>query len=59
MLNNKYLLSALVIAMTTYTYDVYAQDESADENVEEVVVTGTRLKVDGFEAVSPVTVVTS
>jgi len=59
MLNNKYLLSALVLAMTTYSYDVYAQDESADENVEEVVVTGTRLKVDGFEAVSPVTVVTS
>jgi iron complex outermembrane receptor protein len=59
MLNNKYLLSALVLAMASYSYDVYAQDESADENVEEVVVTGTRLKVDGFEAVSPVTVVTS
>jgi outer membrane cobalamin receptor len=35
-----------------------AQDESADD-VEEVIVTGTRLKSNGFEAVSPVAVVTA
>jgi iron complex outermembrane receptor protein len=47
-----------VLSFGVLNTNVIAQDESADD-VEEVIVTGTRLKVDGFEAVSPVTVVTA
>ena len=53
-----YLFSVLVLSFGVLNTNVIAQDESADD-VEEVIVTGTRLKVDGFEAVSPVTVVTA
>jgi len=58
MFNNKYLLAALFLTVGLFNVDLVAQDESADD-VEEVIVTGTRLKADGFEAVSPVTVVTT
>ena len=53
-----YLFSVLVLSFGVLNTNLVAQDESADD-VEEVIVTGTRLKVDGFEAVSPVTVVTA
>ena len=53
-----YLFSVLVLSFGVLNTNVIAQDESADD-VEEVIVTGTRLKADGFEAVSPVTVVTA
>ena len=53
-----YLFSVLVLSFGVLNTSLIAQDESA-EDVEEVIVTGTRLKVDGFEAVSPVTVVTA
>ena len=53
-----YLFSVLVLSFGVLNTNLIAQDESADD-VEEVIVTGTRLKVDGFEAVSPVTVVTA
>jgi outer membrane cobalamin receptor len=53
-----YLFSVLVISFGVFNTNVIAQDESADD-VEEVIVTGTRLKADGFEAVSPVSVVTA
>ena len=53
-----YLFSVLVLSFGVLNTNLMAQDESADD-VEEVIVTGTRLKVDGFEAVSPVTVVTA
>ena len=61
MFNNKegYLLAALVLTFSIFNTDVMAQDEAADDNVEDVIVTGTRLKSDGFEAVSPVAVVTA
>ncbi len=36
-----------------------AQTFAADEKLEEVVVTGSRIKTDGFESASPVTVTTS
>ena len=60
MLNNKenYILAALVLTFGVFTTSIVAQDESADD-VEEVIVTGTRLKSNGFEAVSPVAVVTA
>ena len=58
MLNKEnYILAALVLTFGVFTTSVVAKDESADD-VEEVIVTGTRIKADGFEAVSPVTVVT-
>ena len=58
MLNKEnYILAALVLTFGVFTTSIVAQDESADD-VEEVIVTGTRIKADGFEAVSPVTVVT-
>jgi iron complex outermembrane receptor protein len=53
-----YLFSVLVLSFGVLNTNLIAQEESADD-VEEVIVTGTRLKVDGFEAVSPVTVVTA
>jgi outer membrane cobalamin receptor len=53
-----YLFSVLVLSFGVFNTNVIAQDESADD-VEEVIVTGTRLKADGFEAVSPVSVVTA
>lgn len=37
----------------------YAQDADADEEVEEVVVTGSRIKRTGFDTVNPATVVDS
>ena len=53
-----YLFSVLVLSFGVLNTELSAQEESSDD-VEEVIVTGTRLKVDGFEAVSPVTVVTA
>ena len=53
-----YLFSVLVLSFGVLNTNLMAQDESADD-VEEVIVTGTRLKADGFEAVSPVSVVTA
>ena len=53
-----YLFSVLVLSFGVLNTNLVAQDESADD-VEEVIVTGTRLKADGFEAVSPVSVVTA
>ena len=59
MLNKKsYLYSVLALSLVFFNTNVLAQDESADD-VEEVVVTGTRLKSNGFEAVSPVAVVSA
>ena len=54
-----YLFSVLVLSFGMLNTNLIAQDESADEDVEEVIVTGTRLKANGFEAVSPVSVVTA
>ena len=54
-----YLFSVLVLSFGMLNTNLIAQDEAADEDVEEVIVTGTRLKANGFEAVSPVTVVTA
>ena len=61
MFNNKksYLLAVFAITFSMFNTNVVAQDEAADDNVEDVIVTGTRLKSDGFEAVSPVAVVTA
>ena len=57
MFNNKYLFALLAITFS-FNAELLSQD-TADENVEEVTVTGTRLKANGFEAVSPVSVVTA
>ena len=61
MFNKKesYLLAVFAITFSMFNTNVVAQDEAADDNVEDVIVTGTRLKSDGFEAVSPVAVVTA
>ena len=53
-----YMLALMAITFSVFNTSVVAQDESADD-VEEVIVTGTRLKSNGFEAVSPVAVVSA
>ena len=59
MINKKiHLFAFLVLGFGFINLNLVAQDEAADD-VEEVVVTGTRLKANGFEAVSPVAVVTA
>ena len=58
MLNKKlHLFAFLVLGFGFLNLNLIAQEEAADD-VEEVVVTGTRIVATGFEAVSPVTVVT-
>lgn len=55
------LLSALVSSALGFSAGAMAQDKNASDgaaSLEEVVVTGTRLKSDGFEAPTPVTVAT-
>ena len=52
------LFAFLVLSFGLTNLNLIAQDEASDD-VEEVVVTGTRLKANGFEAVSPVAVVTA
>ena len=54
MLNKKnYLYSVLALTFVFFNTDVVAQDES-EENVEEVVTTGTRIQSQEFELNSPV-----
>jgi len=53
-----YMLALMAITFSVFNTSVVAQDESADD-VEDVIVTGTRLKSNGFEAVSPVAVVSA
>lgn len=53
-----HLFAFLVLGFGFINLNLIAQDEAAADDVEEVVVTGTRIQADGFEAVSPVTVVT-
>ena len=53
-----YLLALLALTLGSFNTSVLAQDEGADD-VEEVITTGTRIKSDGFEAVSPVAVVSA
>ena len=57
-LSAKGILSALALAVGLYSLPTVlsAQVEEAAEMVEEVIVTGTRLREDGFEAPTPVTV---
>ena len=45
-----YLFSVLVLSFGVLNTNLIAQDESADD-VEEVIVTGTRLKVDGLSLI--------
>ena len=55
------VLSALVSSALGFSTGAMAQDSGAPQgaaSLEEVVVTGTRLKSDGFEAPTPVTVAT-
>jgi len=52
-----HLFAFLVLGFGFFNLNLIAQDEAADD-VEEVIVTGTRIVANGFEAVSPVTVVT-
>ncbi len=53
-----YLLAILALTLGSFNTSILAQDEGADD-VEEVITTGTRIKSDGFEAVSPVAVVSA
>ena len=48
MFNNKenYLFVVLVLTFGLFNANIVAQDESADEDVEEVVVTGSRVNND-------------
>ena len=49
-----YLIVFLVIF--SLSFDVYAQSESADE-VEEIIVTGSRIKTTATDSFSPVSIV--
>jgi iron complex outermembrane receptor protein len=59
MINNKnYLYSTLALSLVLFNTNVIAQDES-DQNVEEVVVTGSKIKKDEFASSSPLDIVTA
>jgi iron complex outermembrane receptor protein len=56
MLNKKsYLYSFLALSLVVFNTDVIAQD---DDNVEEVVVTGSKITKDEFSSSSPITIIT-
>ena len=54
-----YLLMALVLSVGFFNLNLIAQDSSADEDVEEVVVTGSRVNNDEFSSSSPVTIIST
>ena len=59
MLNKKsYLYSVLALSFVVFNTNVFAQDESDDDNVEEVVVTGSKISKDEFSSSSPITIIT-
>ena len=60
MLNKKsYLYSVLALSLVVFNTNVFAQDESDDDNVEEVVVTGSKIKKDEFASSSPLDIVSA
>ena len=54
-----YLFAVLALSFSVLNTNVFAQDESADENVEEVVITGSRIKRDSLNSAAQVTTITS
>ena len=56
MFNNKYLFALLAFTFS-FNAEIFAQDE-ADENVEEVTVTGSKIVRDEFSSSSPITIIT-
>ena len=57
MLNNKsYFYSILALSFVFFNTDVIAQD--SDDNVEEVIVTGSKITKDEFSSSSPITIIT-
>ena len=56
MFNNKYLFALLAFTFS-FNAEIFAQDE-ADENVEEVIVTGSNIVRDEFSSSSPITIIT-
>ena len=56
---NYLLLMALVLSVGFFNLNLIAQDSSADEDVEEVVVTGSRVNNDEFSSSSPVTIIST
>ena len=53
-----YLFAVLAITIGLFNTEIAAQDESAD-NVEEVVITGSRIKRDSLNSAAQVTTITS
>ena len=53
-----YLFAVLVLTFGLFNVDIVAQDESADD-VEEVVITGSRIKRDSLNSAAQVTTITS
>ena len=53
-----YLFAVLALSFGLFNADIVAQDESAD-NVEEVVITGSRIKRDSLNSAAQVTTITS
>ena len=53
-----YLFAVLALTFGIFSADMVAQDESAD-NVEEVVITGSRIKRDSLNSAAQVTTITS
>ncbi len=54
-----YLFAVLALSFSILNTNVLAQEESADENVEEVVITGSRIKRDSLNSAAQVTTITS
>ena len=53
-----YLFAVLAVTFGLFNADLVAQDEAAD-NVEEVVITGSRIKRDSLNSAAQVTTITS
>jgi len=53
-----YLFAVLVLTFGLFNADIVAQDEAADD-VEEVVITGSRIKRDSLNSAAQVTTITS
>ena len=53
-----YLFAVLALTFGIFNADLVAQDEAAD-NVEEVVITGSRIKRDSLNSAAQVTTITS
>ena len=57
-INKNYLFTSLFAVFSIFSANILAQDE-ADENVEEVIVTGSRIATVDLDGINPVQIITS